>query len=46
MDTTLTRSNRINTDILALANKAAAKFIKYKFTVGNSASLLYPAASI
>lgn len=33
-------------DMLALANKAAAKFVKYKYTVGNSAALLYAAAGI
>jgi hypothetical protein len=27
-----------------LANKAASKFRRYKYTVGNSADLLYPAA--
>lgn len=29
-----------------LANKAASKFRRYKYTVGNSADLLYPAAGI
>ncbi|XP_046643400.1 carboxypeptidase B-like [Daphnia pulicaria] len=31
-------------DMLALANKAVSKFVKYKFSVGNSAALLYAAA--
>ena len=31
-------------DMLNLAKKAAAKFRRYKYTVGNSADLLYPAA--
>ncbi len=29
-----------------LASKAASKFRRYKYTVGNSADLLYPAAGI
>jgi hypothetical protein len=32
--------------MLALANKAVSKFVKYKFSVGNSAALLYAAAGI
>jgi hypothetical protein len=32
--------------MLALAKKAVATFTKYKFTVGNSAALLYAAAGI
>ncbi|XP_046451315.1 carboxypeptidase B-like isoform X2 [Daphnia pulex] len=31
-------------DMKDLANKAASKFRRYKYTVGNSADLLYPAA--
>jgi carboxypeptidase A4 len=33
-------------DMLALANKAVSKFVKYQFSVGNSADLLYAAAGI
>lgn len=33
-------------DMLALANKAVSKFVKYQFSVGNSAALLYAAAGI
>lgn len=33
-------------DMEALAVKAASKFRRYKYTVGNSADLLYPAAGI
>ncbi|KAK4007895.1 hypothetical protein OUZ56_013053 [Daphnia magna] len=31
-------------DLLALANNAASKFVKYTYTVGNSAALLYAAS--
>lgn len=31
-------------DMKALAQKAASKFRRYRYTVGNSADLLYPAA--
>lgn len=31
-------------DLLALANNAASKFVKYTYTVGNSADLLYAAS--
>ncbi|KAI9553884.1 hypothetical protein GHT06_019154 [Daphnia sinensis] len=31
-------------ELLALANAAASKFVKYRYTVGNSADLLYAAA--
>jgi carboxypeptidase A4 len=31
-------------DMLALAKSAVTKFLKYKFSVGNSAALYYPAA--
>ena len=31
-------------DMLALAKSAVSKFLKYKFSVGNSAALYYPAA--
>ncbi|XP_057375607.1 carboxypeptidase B-like [Daphnia carinata] len=31
-------------EMLALANDAASKFVKYKYTVGNSAALLYAAS--
>jgi hypothetical protein len=33
-------------DMLALAKSAASTFRKYKFSVGNSAALYYPAAGI
>jgi len=31
-------------EMKSLAQKAASKFKRYKYTVGNSAELLYPAA--
>ncbi|XP_057375605.1 carboxypeptidase B-like [Daphnia carinata] len=31
-------------DLLALANNAASKFVKYQYDVGNSAEMLYPVA--
>ena len=33
-------------DMKDLANRAASTFRRYKYTVGNSADLLYPAAGI
>jgi len=33
-------------DMKSLAQKAASKFRRYRYTVGNSAELLYPAAGI
>ena len=33
-------------EMLALANSFASKFVQFKYTVGNSAALLYPASGL